>query len=331
MKKRFFVIFAALFFSIFSFSLYAQDASEEDPFADMFEDVEDVVVQEAESAPVPENAQKAVSFSGYLDTELGAGFKTEDGDPISPSAYFAFENYFYMTARASDVFSLKASLYTCLPDFDLSLHEIYINYLLCDLFYIQAGKRSITWGNLQLIENNILADSPDTVSVSVSVPVWKFNFAGIILYSPDWGGVLYPNWDNISAAASFEGAFGPFQFNIFGRKWANLDSNAQLPALGLETKLSIKGYDLYNQLVFNSHLDLNVSESYLDKITCTTGFMKDWEDPRIGFIVEYRYIYYDKVINPTATDNHYLYLKAGISRLFNNTSKFALEFMHDFP
>ena len=330
MKKKFFTLLAAVVFSFFPLSLFSQEV-DEDSFDSMFDEVEDVVVEEAKAAPVPENNQKQISFSGSLDTELGAGIKSEPGDPISPAAYFSFENYFYMTARASDVFSLKATLFTSLPTFELTLHEIYFNYLLFDKIYIQAGKHSITWGNLQLIENNILADSPNTVSISVSVPLWKFNLAGIIFYSQDWGGALYPNWNNISAAASFEGAFGPFQFNIFGRRWANLDADAQLPVLGLETKLSIKGYDLYNQLVFNSHLALNVSETYLDKITCTSGFMKDWEDPRIGFIIEYRYIYYDKVINPTAVDNHYLYLKAGISRLFNNTSKFAIEFMHDFP
>ena len=129
MKKKFFTLLAAVVFSFFPLSLFSQEV-DEDSFDSMFDEVEDVVVEEAKAAPVPENSQKQISFSGSLDTELGAGIRSEPGDPISPAAYFSFENYFYMTARASDVFSLKATLFTSLPTFELTLHEIYFNYLL---------------------------------------------------------------------------------------------------------------------------------------------------------------------------------------------------------
>ena len=241
------------------------------------------------------------------------------------------ENSIYLTARASEELSLRATLYTVAPVFELSLKEVYFSYLLADRFLIQAGKHDVTWGNLQLIKNNILADAYTTASASISFPLWKFDFAGIVMYSEKWGGFTTPGKNNVSFAGRFGAAFGNFQFNIFGRKWANFDANAVLPALGLETKLSFKGYDIYNQTIINAHYDLeDIHNDYLSKITCTSGFMKDWDDPRIGFIVEYRYIYNNKALDPSAVDGHRLHFKAGISRLFNNTSKFAIETWHDF-
>ena len=71
-----------------------------------------------------------------------------------------------MNARASDIFGIRATLKTQFPQFAISLHEIYFDYLLLDFLYIQAGKRDITWGNTELIEHNILSDSVNGTSIA---------------------------------------------------------------------------------------------------------------------------------------------------------------------
>ena len=300
-------------------------------FDDLFSDAQDEEVAESKSAPAPEKSQQVISFSGALESDLGVGFISNNEDYFTPGAAFSLSNYFYMTARANDVFNLKATLYTVLPTFQLNLKELYFNYLICDTVYLQAGKRAITWGNLELLTNNILADSASCTSASIAFTIWKFDFSGVAMYNYNWDKSYKPTKENLAVAASFGGAFGFFQFNAFGRRWATADPNRLPLGLGLETKISIKGYDLYNQTVVNAHYYIhNPENNYINKIVCTSGFMKDWDDPRIGVIVEYRYIYYDETDYPKAEkNNHRIYAKFGISRLFKNTSKFGVSAWHD--
>ena len=54
MKKKFFTLLAAVVFSFFPLSLFSQEV-DEDSFDSMFDEVEDVVVEEAKAAPVDWN------------------------------------------------------------------------------------------------------------------------------------------------------------------------------------------------------------------------------------------------------------------------------------
>lgn len=304
-----------------------------DDLDSLFADAEDIVVKEKTTPPTPiiTDKNKSIKFTGFLDSDLGFGVSISPDDYFKPQGYFAFEHYTYMSARASDIFGIKASLKTIFPSFSFSLYELYFDYLLLDFLYIQAGKRNITWGNTELFENNILSDSVNGTSIGLSFNLFKTNFSLIALSQISWGGGNVPSFSNLSFASSIERVFGKLQVNIFGRKWASEDLNHKNPVLGLESKINLWGFDLYNQTISHIKFDFeNFKNTQLDKLYFTVGLMKDWENPRIGFIVEYQWIYYDKTINPTMKDSHKLYFKGLVSRLFKSTSKIGLEFEHDF-
>ena len=328
--KKFILFFLVL---CFSFVMFAQESETEefDEFDSLFADAEDIVVEEQEKAPQPIPSKQSIKFSGFLDTDVGFGFSVSPDDYFKPLGYFAFENYTYITARASDIFGIKATLKTQFPNFNLSLYEIYFDYLLLDFLYIRAGKRAITWGNTELIEHNILSDSINGTSIGLSFDLFNTNFSGIVMSQVNWGGGSSPGISNLSFAGSIEKVLGSLQLNLFGRKWASEDPNHENPLIGLESKINLWGFDLYNQTISHINFDFdNFNNTRLDKLYFTLGLMKDWESPRIGFIVEYQWIYYDKTLNPTANDSHKIHFKGLVSRLFKSTSKIGLEFEHDF-
>ena len=328
--KKIFLIFLVL---CFSFVMFAQDAETEefDEFDSLFAEAEDIIVEEQVNAPQPIPSKQSIQFTGFLDTDVGFGFSISPDDYFKPLGYFAFENYTYLSARASDIFGIKATLKTQFPNFNLSLYEIYFDYLLLDFLYIRAGKRAITWGNTELIEHNILSDCVNGTSIGLSFDLFNTNFSGIVMSQVNWGGESYPEFSNLSFALSIEKVLGSLQLNLFGRKWASEDTNHKNPVIGLESKINLWGFDLYNQTISHINFDFdNFKNTSLDKLYFTLGIMKDWDTPRIGFIVEYEWIYYDKTLHPTTTDSHKIHFKGLVSRLFKSTSKIGLEFEHDF-
>ncbi len=330
--KKIILFYFLICFSFFCFSQEIE-SDEFDDFDSLFAEAEDVVVEEQTTVPTPTGTAKSqsIKFTGFLDTDVGFGFSISPDDYFKPLGYFAFENYTYMYARASDIFGIRATLKTQFPQFAISLHEIYFDYLLLDFLYIQAGKRDITWGNTELIEHNILSDSINGTSIGFSFNLFNTNFSGIVMSQVNWGGGISPEFSNLSIAGSIEKVFGNLQLNLFGRKWATEDSNHKNPVIGLESKINLWGFDLYNQTISHIKFDFeNFSNTTLDKLYFTLGLMKDWENPRIGFIIEYEWIFYDKNLHSDKKDSHKIHFKGLVSRLFKSTSKIGLEFEHDF-
>ena len=330
--KKIILFYFVICFSFFCFSQEIE-SDEFDDFDSLFAEAEDVVVEEQTAVPTPTGTAKSqsIKFTGFLDTDVGFGFSISPDDYFKPLGYFAFENYTYMNARASDIFGIRATLKTQFPQFAISLHEIYFDYLLLDFLYIQAGKRYITWGNTELIEHNILSDSINGTSIGFSFNLFNTNFSGIVMSQVNWGGGIAPGFSNLSFAGSIERVFGNLQLNLFGRKWATEDSNHKNPVIGLESKINLWGFDLYNQTISHIKFDFeNFSNTTLDKLYFTLGLMKDWENPRIGFIIEYEWIFYDKNLHSDKKDSHKIHFKGLVSRLFKSTSKIGLEFEHDF-
>ena len=330
--KKIILFYFVICFSFFCFSQEIE-SDEFDDFDSLFAEAEDVVVEEQTAVPTPTGTAKSqsIKFTGFLDTDVGFGFSISPDDYFKPLGYFAFENYTYMNARASDIFGIRATLKTQFPQFAISLHEIYFDYLLLDFLYIQAGKRYITWGNTELIEHNILSDSINGTSIGFSFNLFNTNFSGIMMSQVNWGGGISPEFSNLSIAGSIEKVFGNLQLNLFGRKWATEDSNHKNPVIGLESKINLWGFDLYNQTISHIKFDFeNFSNTTLDKLYFTLGLMKDWENPRIGFIIEYEWIFYDKNLHSDKKDSHKIHFKGLVSRLFKSTSKIGLEFEHDF-
>lgn len=330
--KKIILFYFVICFSFFCFSQEIE-SDEFDDFDSLFAEAEDVVVEEQTAVPTPTGTAKSqsIKFTGFLDTDVGFGFSISPDNYFKPLGYFALENYTYMNARASDFFGIRATLKTQFPQFAISLHEIYFDYLLLDFLYIQAGKRDITWGNTELIEHNILSDSINGTSIGFSFNLFNTNFSGIVMSQVNWGGGIAPEFSNLSIAGSIEKVFGNLQLNLFGRKWATEDSNHKNPVIGLESKINLWGFDLYNQTISHIKFDFeNFSNTTLDKLYFTLGLMKDWENPRIGFIIEYEWIFYDKNLHSDKKDSHKIHFKGLVSRLFKSTSKIGLEFEHDF-
>ena len=330
--KKIILFYFVICFSFFCFSQEIE-SDEFDDFDSLFAEAEDVVVEEQTAVPTPTGTAKSqsIKFTGFLDTDVGFGFSISPDNYFKPLGYFALENYTYMNARASDIFGIRATLKTQFPQFAISLHEIYFDYLLLDFLYIQAGKRDITWGNTELIEHNILSDSINGTSIGFSFNLFNTNFSGIMMSQVNWGGGIAPGFSNLSIAGSIEKVFGNLQLNLFGRKWATEDSNHKNPVIGLESKINLWGFDLYNQTISHIKFDFeNFSNTTLDKLYFTLGLMKDWENPRIGFIIEYEWIFYDKNLHSDKKDSHKIHFKGLVSRLFKSTSKIGLEFEHDF-
>ena len=328
--KKIILVIIVLFISFFTI---AQDANSEefDDLDSLFAEAEDIQVEEKTEAPQPISKSQSISFSGSLTSGLGFGVSISPDDYFHPLGYFAFENYTYFNARASNIFGIRGSIRTYFPNFTLSLHEIYFDYLLLDFLYIRAGKRGISWGNTELITNNILSDSVNGTSIDLSFNLFNTNFTGVVLSQLNWGGGTTPGFSNLSFAASIEKVLGNLQLNLFGRKWASQDPAHKSPLIGLESKINLWGFDLYNQTISHINFDFdNFKNTSLDKLYFTLGLMKDWENPRIGFILEYQWIFYDKTLHPTAKDSHKLHFKGLVSRLFNSTSKIGLEFEHNF-
>lgn len=321
-------------FSEISDSNETENSTDEfDEFDSLFAEAEDVVVEEKTTPPTPvvSSPNQSIKFTGALEAGLGGGVSISPADYFKPQGYLSLTHYTYMSARASDIFGIKGSIQTSFPNFSLSLHEIYFDYLLLDFLYIQAGKKVITWGNTELIEHNILSDAVNGASIGISFNLFNTNFSGIVLSQISWGGGAVPGFSNLSFAGSIERVFGKLQLNLFGRKWASEDSNHKNPVIGLESKINLWGFDLYNQTISHIKFDFDKFENtQFDRLYFTVGLMKDWDTPRIGFIVEYQWIYYDKILNPTMKDSHKLYFKGLVSRLFKSTSKIGLEFEHDF-
>ena len=142
--KKFIFIFL---FICYSFTLFAQVSESEgiEDLDSLFAEAEDIVVEEQKTSPQPIPSKQSIEFSGFLDTDVGAGFSITPDENFKPLGYFAFENYTYISARASDIFGIKASLKTLFPNFSLSLHEIFFDYLLLDFLYIRAGKYKFFW------------------------------------------------------------------------------------------------------------------------------------------------------------------------------------------
>ena len=318
---------------LFSTSVFAQSSETEefDELDSLFSEAEDIVVEEQEQAPHPIQSNQSIKFSGFLDADIGLGFSISPDDYFNPLGYLAFENYLYVSARASDIFGIKATLLTQFPNFLLNLYEIYFDYLLLDFLYIKAGKRSITWGNTELIEYNILSDAVNGASIDFSFSLLNTNFTGIVLSQVNWGGGAYPGLTNLSFVGSIEKVLGNLQLNLFGRKWSSEDPNHKKPLIGLESKINLGGFDFYNQTI--SHIDFdfdNFSNTSLDKLYFTVGLMKDWDTPRVGFVLEYQWILYNDIFYPSKKDSHIIEFKGLVSRLFNSTSKIGLEVEHDF-
>lgn len=280
----------ALFFCFAAALLCAQeaDSDEENYFSSFFDNAEDIEIDEHAPPSEPPSSTEIrigdfvvpLNFSDHLDTEVGGGYMWNDRNSSNELedgffGYLRFDNYLYMTARASGNLSFRGSIQTKFPDWTLRIYELYFDYLAFDRLYITAGKKANSWGYVRLfsdgdnyaiddddeegtfyipgVQTDILHDSRNSSSILVRVPVLTGMVSGIAML-PDESSSTDPALTDMSYAASAEITFLKTSINIFGRKYPTTvkgekipDADRLHPLLGIEAKRTILGVDVYTQ------------------------------------------------------------------------------------
>lgn len=353
MKK----IISTLILLILCLNIFAQE--EFDDFDSLFEDAGDISVEEVAPALTsvetntenPSNQKnnsffKPLTFSGYLEGEVGLAFLYNQKPDIT--GYFDFLNDLYFSARASKNLAIKGTVRTELPDFGISLRELYFDYLIFDRIYITAGKKTISWGYVRLFSNSdsygdstdlygplltdIMTDTSGAILTQVQLPIFTGTINAVAFYKGSMK--TTPSWKDFSLAGSIEMTLLNTSVNLFGRKYpskeGNLSAQYKAPILGLEMKRTILSTDFYVQGQ-TSIKDFNKMNSFLgyEQFVVTGGFYRWWDNiiPKIGFNIEYQFIYMPNEIDSTA---HRIAFAGGLGSLGKKKNmKIGLEWNHN--
>ena len=308
-----------------------EDEVWEDPFADLFNEAEDISVENqepatpvsiaatAEEEAVPKNIFfKPLTFYGHLEAEVGVSGIFHDAKPQF-LGFLLFKNDLSLSARVSKNLGMNGTLSVQYPSFAVNISTLYFDYLLLDKVYVSGGKKTINWGYVQLfndmsffdfnfhqefeqtkkyVPTNILSDSGNMISLHVQLPVWTGTISGVVLYPI--GRNTAPGFGDFVYAGSVEIMLWNTAINLFGRKNPSgdreLSANGvhKAPVLGLELKRSAFSVDMYGQVVvgIQNFKALGNKNGY-ESVISTVGFYRVWDRirPKIGVSLEYQYVY----------------------------------------
>lgn len=288
----------------------------EDPFADLFDEAEDISVENqapatpvsiaTTSAPVEDKPTniffKPFTVSGHLEGEVGMAVNFHDSKPEVTGALL-LKNDLNLSARISKNLGMTGTITVQYPDFSLKVSSLYFDYLLLDKVYVSGGKKTINWGYVQLfndlsffdfnfhqilqeekkyIPTNILSDSANMVSLHVQVPLWTGTISGVMLYPT--GRSATPKFTDFTYAGSIELTVWNTAINFFGRKNPSDDSELSQngkyrpPVLGLELKRTVLKTDIYGQVVagIQDFKSITNKDGY-ESIISTAGFYRTWD------------------------------------------------------
>ena len=237
----------------FGTEIFESDSDEKetedfDLFDDLFnesEDLEDAVISEddTESGKIANTEVfKSLTLTGTLSSDFG-GFVNYDlaQDDWDGGGVFLISNTLYLSARASKDLNLNGSFTTSLSNkFAITLNTLYFDYLIKDLVFVTAGKRSFSWGYPLLFANgdlfgsgnnsyglpyvgpaytNVLEISSNHAVFQVKLPWTSGTFTFMALYDFDKlsGNV---SWMYLSYATSLEFTVLNQAINLFARTYA---------------------------------------------------------------------------------------------------------------
>lgn len=300
------------------FTSYAEEI--EDSFDSIFEEENDIETPLVTITNSSSSEKKdIITFSGKLSSDLGFAYiynpladETDlnlNGTPKNKihntGMVFTLTNDFYINARPSDIFNIKADIKTTFKDkFELSLNELYFTYNPYSFLYISAGKKATTWGNVKLLKKipafvfptenpektethssemntNILNDISNKLTFQIVVP-WStgsFTFLSLYDYSNIKSDFSYDDMsafgiNNFSFAASLEQTLFHTNINLFARLYDGRDSETKTlkenyinPIVGIELKKTVADFDFYVQNL------LRIVDSYDSE--ATSSFEKE--------------------------------------------------------
>lgn len=343
-------------------SILTEEAFDElDSFFDEASDVDEAVTSalpdEKGTITIQTNVVSIpLHFSGHLESEVGIGYINEDGKNDA-TAGVEFLNDLTFSTRVDKTFAFKATLRTEFPDDDsesqwnFRLYEMYFDYVLLNSLYITAGKKDTSWGCIRLFSDtdafeddddalctDILNDSGEGTSLQLRLPFGNCMLTGFALYKGNGDTASYKD---MSLAASLEMLLGYTSFNVFCRKYPDVNSTVVLagkdvhknPVVGAELKRTIFSFDVYAQeltilgdytllkdLGKKALVDSNQIHgddlTGFSKMIFTGGLYRLWETkgPSFGFNAEYQDVYIPNISDHTSKMAFY----GGISRLGKN-------------
>lgn len=300
-------LFLALCFLAIPHIVYAQedDSFDVDSMFDSAEDVEVSKEEELKNQPVIEPAAQdltqIIKLYGSFSSSLGLIGKIYPDEALMPFA--SFENYLGFTARPASDISIKGQVYTRFPDFQITIDQLYFDYMLKDFMYVTAGATATSWGNSLLFDTNILDDESTDVTVLFkneheatkrfdaifTIPVGRGQIQAMGMYKSSDIDDLDSKY--MSYAGAIEYPLGPLAIKLFGRKWASADPKAMQPAFGMEITTDL----------FGNHINLwgkvHTSRGNFEDVSYAKfvgGISHLWTPEnmgKIGFVAEYQFIY----------------------------------------
>lgn len=327
------ILIIALFIPVLAF---ADDA--DDDFDSMFDDAPaDVVVEEAEVPTVdnvssnneteaePEKGQTTIiikeasspiKFSGNVSSNIGIA-ATYDGEEWDKGGALKLSNTFNMKVKPASDFTLHMSFATSESSLKVDVSKFYFDYLWKD-FYISAGKKKLTWGNIRLFDSstygtvltNPAADvitSKTPLVAEIQVPFlgnWTFVGAGKASSSS-------VDWKQMKYAASYEVILGQTNIDLYATKYQfETETDIEKKAIGFELKRTILDFDFYGQALCRF-------EGAYKKAVGTAGFYRLWETdgPDFGINAEYQFIHDRTVLEPEVPEIHKIAVEAGLKQL----------------
>ena len=328
------VVFLLMILSLFPVFADAEITAEYDDFDALFEDApDDIVVEEAEvPTTLSQETEKTslLNLTGSFTGKAGIVCVYDDTDTESkftPGGLLEMSNTISLSVKPADVFSLYGSLDTAFSnEFTLDVSSLYFNSLLFDALYLSAGKKSISWGNLRIFSNEVLADSGSGVSCEIRYP-WKLGtITAVVLYDYSTYGVSSFSWKNMSFAGAADITVLNTNINAFVRKYPVAGTPSDKLLAGLELKRTLFGFDSYVQ-------GNAVFAGGFNKLTATGGFYKLWDGftPNIGINIEYQYSYEPNAPQNSPIHSHIINAEFGIRRIGpSQNMKGAVKWSHDF-
>ena len=282
-----------------------------DDFDSMFEEAEDTVGQEAENGPSIAASDSGKDFSflefyGTVNASLGLVDEIWPTPQLLP--YASFNSTVGFKAAPSDVFTIRGSIYAEFPSMEWALDTMYFDYIFLNRLYITAGRTSISWGNTNIFDSNILDDKSSTINPDISIldvddyevkktfeaiatlPIGHGEIEALAIYSA----TDTLSYGNISYAVSVEYPILGFAAKLFGRMWGSNDAYALPPAIGLELTRDILGFHTTLWTAFH------IPAEYPTKLELARGIAgigRYWEEYKLAFVAEYELIYEDEGFN----------------------------------
>lgn len=295
-----------------------EDFDDFDSIFDDAQDLDEAIVDEKKEPETPMEVvacafSSMVRFSGHFSGEAGGVFLKDASEETEdkPTGFISLSNSLNMTVSPIDIFAVRASLDTGIGNgFNLSVSSLYFDYLLLNHFYISAGKRGISWGNIRLFNGGYYGCETHSGGLYSTGPkhaeIFSEDGASLalqIIYPWSFGSITFATTGNASSGiktddfnyyGSIEVSLFNTNFNLYAKRAAKNTEPERTDIFGLEIKRTIFGFDTYMQGIarVKDYKNLNHSTGY-DYIVATAGIYRLWDsfDPNIGFNIEFQHEY----------------------------------------